>query len=415
MTALSARLLPLFEKTKTVCFGQFLVEVPANATVVFGPTDVDFPIEHYRGGAEKITQLVAKKLAEVEVDRRFLDEEDVVKLSLFGKVIDGTTPGQKLVFGSKDHVFYSIDSFIPIGDDLFVQRAGSAVSKDDSVKSLNTAAKLLRLRADDEVPSEPGTCIEGGFVAWQPEFERASIGVRLAEFPDVHFSVEVIKNQEFLIESSALEPRLEQAAKEGGNWYSRVKFFRRGPHQLGNWKGFEALAHKPAQEKTTESHEFAFVSLGAVRDSLQPELNIKLDTGVKDNQTASVKPSITDEEAVALWDKLTSSIRVRPTAPKQSATPAKAPLGQYIDTGSACPQTGVWQCSDSREIASARRRHVVAGEPMPHATLLGQPSFWQMLTRQRPTHQVRTIWELVAYDPPSPADSGPDADPSRDS
>jgi hypothetical protein len=30
-------------------------------------------------------------------------------------------------------------------------------------------------------------------VTWQPEFEKATIGIRLKEFPDVHFSVEAKK------------------------------------------------------------------------------------------------------------------------------------------------------------------------------------------------------------------------------
>jgi hypothetical protein len=404
MTALPPRLQPLFEKTKTVCFGHFVVEVPATAIVVYGPADVDFPIEYYPDEGDKVAQHVEAQLVEVEKDRDYLRKgsEFIGKDSLFGKVIDGVMPGQKLVFGSKDHVFYSIDSFIPVGKDLFVQHASSAISKHDSITSLNTAAKLLRLRAENEVPADPGACIAGGFVAWRPEFERASLGVRLKEFPDVHFSVEVSKNQDYLVESSALEPLLNRAEKDGGSWYSRIKFFRRGPRQLGNWNGFEALARKPAQEKSTESHEFAFVSLGALRDSLQPELNIKLDTGVKGDQTASVKPSLTDEEAVALWDKLTTSIRVRPTgdsAKHSSAAPPKTPLGEFVDTGSACPQAGWWQCSDNGEVAGGRRRHFVADEPMPHAVLLGKPNVLQKLTGQRPTHQIATTWQLVAYDP----------------
>ena len=138
-------------------------------------------------------------------------------------------PGQKLVFGSKDHVFYSIELFIPVGKDLFVQRAGSVLSKESEIRVLNTVAQNLRSRPESEVPTDPGSCIDGGFISWQGGFERASLGIRLSEFPDVHFSIQAIKNQEHLIESSALEPRLERVAKEGRIWCSRVKFFRRGP------------------------------------------------------------------------------------------------------------------------------------------------------------------------------------------
>lgn len=235
MTNLSPRLQPLFEKTRVVCFGHFVLEVPATAIIVYGPTEVDFPIAYYPGEGDKVAQRVKAQLVEVEKDRDYLsdDSEFIGKNSLFGKVVDGDLPGQKLVFGSRDHVFYSIDSFIPVGGDLYVQHVTSAVPKDVSIKSLNTAAKLLRSRLDHEVPTEAGVCIDGGFVAWQPEFERASVGVRLKEFPDVHFSVEVSKNQDYLVHSSELEPLLDRAAKDGGSWYTRIKFFRRGPRQLG--------------------------------------------------------------------------------------------------------------------------------------------------------------------------------------
>lgn len=411
MTALSARLQPLFTETKTVCFGQFVVDVPASAIVVYGPADVDYPIEYWPGEGAKIGQRVAKDLVEVEKDRIFLDKDDIDKFTLFGTVSDGAVEGQKLVFGSRDHATYSISSFIPVGDDLFVQRATSTTSKEETITSLNTAATLLRLRAENEVPTEPGACIEGGFVAWRPEYEHASIGVRLKEFPDVHFSVEAVRNVKYLVESSALEPRVKRAEEEGGFLYSLIKFFRRGPRQLENWSGYEVLARKPAEAKATEAHEFAFVGLGAINDSLRPKLDVKLDTGVKDDRTQSVKPSLTDEEAVALWDKLITSIRVRPTgeaAKRAAAAPPKTPLGTFLDTGSECPQAGWWQCSEHGDVVGGRQRHFIAGETMPPATLKGKPTIFQKLKGERPIHQITTTWQLVVYDT-EPGEANPRA------
>ncbi len=181
--------------------------------MVYGPADVDLPIEYYPGEGDKVAQHVEAQLLEVEKDRDYLDKDDVVKFSMFGKVIDGVMPGQKLVFGSKNQVFYSIDSFIPVGKDLFVQHAPTGLSKEEAIRSFNTAASRLRLRSEDEVPAEPGACIEGGFVSWQPEFERIALGVRLKEFPDVHFSIDATK-KDIVIESDALEPRLKQAEQD---------------------------------------------------------------------------------------------------------------------------------------------------------------------------------------------------------
>jgi hypothetical protein len=418
MTALSPRLQPLFEKTRTVCFGRFVVEVPATATVVYGPGGVDGGlIVHYPGEAGKLAQHVTEQIVEVEKDRDFLDKDDLAKFPLFGKATDGAMPGQKLVFGSRDHVSYSIDSYIPLGNDLFVQRAVSAVSKDKSIASLNSVARLLRLRAENEVPTESGICIDGGFLpGQQPEYENVALGIRLKEFPDVHFSVEVKKNQDFVIESSALEPLLKQAEKDGGSWYSGIKFFRRGPRQLGHWNGFEVLAHKPPQEKSTDSHEFLFHSLGAPKDPLHPSLDIQLDTGVKKDSTASIKPSLTDEEAVALWDKLTTSIRVRPTggAKHSAVEPPKTPLGTLVATGNACPHAGWWQCAEGGDVAGGTRQHFKAGEALPHAVLLGKPTAWQKLKGERPSFKTATVWKLVEFDAAATPAAGPATLPPSD-
>lgn len=311
MTPMSPKLHALFKETKTVCFGHFTVEVPKTAILVFGPTEVEAPIAYYPGEGAKVSQMVAEQLIEIEKYREFLSDEDKRQLPMFGQTIDGAAPGQKLVFGSKNQVGYSVHSFIPVGGSLFVQRLSGVFLDDDAFKTFNTVASHLRLRDESEVPSEMGTCIDGGFLPIPLQFERVTLGVRLKEFPDVHFSVDVHKNQDRLSESSDLESRLKNAEKEGGNWYSRVHFFRRGTRQLGDWKGFEALALKPAQEGAKESHEFHFISLGAPNAPLQPKLDIQLDTGASGHHMGAVKPSLSNAEAVALWDKLAGSIRVR--------------------------------------------------------------------------------------------------------
>lgn len=412
-TPLSPRLHSLFQATKTVCFSHFTVELPVTATLVFGPAEVEAPITYFPGEGAQVTQRVAEQLIEIEKDRKFLSDEDVVKLPMFGKIIDGAAPGQKLVFGSKNQVGYSVHSFIPVGGSLFVQRLNGVYPDDDAFKTFNTVASHLRLRVADEVPSEMGTCIDGGFVPLPLKFEKVTLGVRLKEFPDVHFSVEVHKNQDRMPEFTDLESRLKGAEEDGGSWYSRVTFFRRGPRQLGDWKGFEALALKPPQENIKEAHEFHFISLGAPDAPLLPQLDIQLDTGASGHHMGAVRPSLSNEEAVALWDKLTGSIRVRRLGGKKTSAvePNKAPLASLSATGATCPQTGWWQCVEDGSIEGGRRRHFAAGEFMPHVILLGEPNLWQKMTGDRRKHTRATVWKLVEYDA-EPAAPSPTADES---
>lgn len=397
MTELTPRLQTIFTDTKPVCFGQFIVDVPATASLVFGPVTVDAHTQYYPGESNKINDHVKQKLAEVEEDREFLAAEDIANFPLFGKVVDGAMPGQKLVFGSPEQIAYSIYSFIPLGKDLYVQFLGYAEPLEERIVTLNTVAKNLRLRKPDEIPTEIGTCIEGGFVAYMPEFERIALGIRLNEFPDIHFSIEVVKNGKHIPTRSDLETRLKAAEKNGGSWYSRVKFLRRAPRQIGSWHGAEALTLKPAQGTENESHEFHFISMGAPNDSLQPRLDMQLDTGSSGRHKGAVKPSLTDDEAVALWDKLTNSVRVRPTGGKPEQEPAhpNVPLETRAVTGALCPETGWWECTYPGSVDGGPLRHFIEGEPIPYIVVVGEPNLWQKVTGDRPSRPMTTVWKLV--------------------
>ena len=395
MTALSPRLEVLFQKSKTVCFSHFIMEVPSTAEVVYGPAEVEADLVYYPGEASSIDRRVAEQLVEIEKDRIFLNVLKSDKLPLFGTIIEGSRPGSRIAFGSKSQVGYDLYSFFTIEDDLFVQSLKQVLKHEDHVSLLNSVASNLRLRANNEIPTEAGSCIDGAFIPIPLEYERVTVGVRLKEFPDVHFSIEVHKNQTHIPELSDLETRLQRAAQEGGKWYSRIKFLRRGERQLGSWKGSEALVLKPAQETENEAHEFHFISLGEPDSPLVPGVDIQLDTGASRREIGAVRPSITDEEAVAVWDKLTGSIRVRPVSgPK----PVKTPLTSTAETGAMCPESGWWQCDERGVLQSDRRKHVVAGDPMPYTTVLGHQTLWQKLSGEHPKYRAATMWKLVEYD-----------------
>jgi hypothetical protein len=405
VTPLSPRLQSMFEKTKTVCFGRFVIEIPSSATVVFGVAEVGPEISYLPGEGSQIARRLSRDLAETEISREYFTKNGMDRLPLFGTVIDGIVLGQKITFDSKDQVGYYINSYVPIGEDLFVQHISSVMHQDYDAALFNNIASKLRLRREDEVPTEPGTCIAGGFLPMALEYERVTFGVRLKEFSDVHLSIEVHKNRDRLEESASLERRLNEgealAKAEGhGSAYARIVTFRRGLRQLGQWHGFEIAARKPAYNDDSEAHEFLFHSLGALHDPLQPQIEVRLDTGVKNNRTARIKPSLTDEEAIALWDKLMGTIRVRETSvvKPSNAVSAKVSLGKLTATGDICMQQGWWQCVEGENIEGGRRRHFKVGESMPQAVLVGEPNFFQKLTGERPRHARPTVWKLVEYD-----------------
>lgn len=314
----TAKLPKSLQQMRTVCFGRFLIDVPHDAQVVFGRQDADVPVEYIDNGEVAAELLINNQLAKLE-EKRYLIQSRKDDLPRYGTTMAGALPGQRIVFGSRDYDTYSITSFIPKTPHLFVLEFLSTDNFAADMAVMDRVAKHLRLRPADEIPKEPGLCIEGGFVALEAEYENFSMGVRLRDHPDVHFSLTTIMHREYLPSSSMIEERIRQAESMATSsellWHKRIKYLRRGRKTLGIWRGEEVAARLPSQTGMTESHQFAFVSLGQLNNPYQPHIDIELVSGVKKNARGSVKPSLSDSQMLLLWDALINSIRVRPTRP----------------------------------------------------------------------------------------------------
>lgn len=316
------RLVNLFKTVKTICIGRFLLDVPDESDVIYGPTRLPFLIERSSGGSGKFDDAIEERLGEIAKNdahraRGALTEKD----SVFGKVINGAANDQRIVFGADKAAgsLYAIYSIQQVGPNVYTTKtAGYGDNYRDAVAKINAVASLLRPRIEDEIPVGPGICLDGAFLKdpKEPIKESVSLGVRLRQFPDVHFSLEMIKKDR-IVEDDSLEARIaaaEEGAQEAGiaDWYKRAIVFRRGPRTIGKWSGYEYLAWKPAIGRVVESHEFGFFSHGEPHNAMSPTLDVALDTGVKGNRASGISPSITHDEAVYLWDRITASIRPRP-------------------------------------------------------------------------------------------------------
>lgn len=312
----------LFEKTKTICIGRFLIDIPVDSQAVYGPAEVPLPLEVYKGKGPAMEDIIRDRLFEIDEERRYAEGRLLDKDAIIGAVMAGGMPRQKIVFGvsQSSGVFYRLQSFLRRGDDLFVQETEASGSKEkyeEDIRKLNVMARLLGPREEMEIPKKSGVCIENGFVAEPPKGirEYVTLGVRLSQFPDVHFSMSTTTKKRRYA-SDALEPRLKEAEANArvldpGDWYSRIKTLRRGKREIGSWKGFEVLVRLPPQKTEGQSHEFRYLSQGEPKNALLPLLDFELRTGVRGDDVGGAEPSLRDEEAISLWDKLTGSIRLR--------------------------------------------------------------------------------------------------------
>lgn len=415
MSAPTPRLQAMFEKTKTVCFGRFIVDVPASATVAWGEVAVPLGVNVYSNGTAEVKALAQKFIDEL-MSEKAINQNDV---PLLISVHDVDQPEGKIVVGYEDFQAINglkINGYFRLNNDgVVIDSRPLRPRKDQVIADITSIARRLHQRAENEIPTEPGNCIEGAFLPdsaaprEEPPAEIIRIGFRLKEFPDTHLSIFVGPSNPHYEESHSLEWRLtqlekNQKAQDPNNPLIKTKDLRRGARQIHGWlNGFEALSRTPEQAEIHSIHDFAMDFRGVPSDSLKPYVEIQMQTGVADNVAGATKASLTDEEAIAVWDKITSTIRVRPTgaaAVKTAETDSvpRLPLGELAATGRACPQTGWWVPDEPKDTQGDRRQHIKAGERMPHVISLGEPSIWQKLKGERPTYRTATMWKLVSYD-----------------
>lgn len=414
MTPLTPRLQAVFDKTKTVCFGRFMVDVPASATVVWGETSVSLGVRVYPDGVDAVKAMAQKFIDELKTEKAIYQNH--VPLLISADHV--RQPDGEIITGYES--FEAIDEFKINGyfrldkDGVVIESRPLREEKDETVADITSIASRLRHRGESEVPTEPGNCIEYAFLKDKPKlsendrFEHIRIGFRLQEFPDAHLSIYVAPSNPYNPQSDSLEARwkriVDEATLDEKKELAAIRFLRKSARQIHEWQtGFEVLTRSPDEERSHSHHEFQMKFVGVPHDLFNPYADIQFQTGVANNAAGATKASLSDEEAIAVWDKITSSIRVRPTgatAVKTAETDAGPHLllGELAATGRTCPQTGWWEPGESQAVGGSGRQHIKAGERMPHVIALAKASMWQKLKGERPSHRSATVWKLVSYD-----------------
>jgi hypothetical protein len=405
---LPTRLQPLFNRTKAVCFTRFVMEVPASAKVVYGRMTVDTEVSRYAGQAAELEKKIEEYMREnMRRESAGTAHPDAPLDDRAGKRLPGKMPGLTHLLSKSDIAQYNLHSFFVLGDDIYLMEALGFFSKriHESIAEHEMVARHLSARKDEEIPTEEGVCIDGAIANLRPPFENIQIGIRLAEFPDVHFSIETKKNfdyvkpqQDFLDRYASAERTARMEGKS--KWYDRIKFFSRDARTVLEWRGHQVLARVPALPGSHDRHEFNFYSAGNANDPFHPEIDIELDTGLKGNKKGARSPSLTDAEALALWNKLLDSIRVRQVVPPGAAKPVPT-LGMVAGTG-PCPQTGWWKCLDAEqfdgqaEVKGGQLRYFHAGVSMPQAILQSRSGWSRLFGAGQTVQSARpSQWQLV--------------------
>ena len=329
-TKLNGRLEKMFLKTKLLCFGRYALEVPVESKLIIGSNTID---------VEKITTHNLHFKIEKDIEEILKKNKSAeITYNLEGPIKNSWQLRYYNSIHAKEMKFLFFKTYITKGDFTFI--AGDAVDVDIGEREEEIArrqlllAKNIRLRDTEEIPSDPGVCFEHGFLAENlyKEQEIDNVGIHFPSIPDITFSVSSNKDAYGDYSSEEFEKRLRgelsllnriQSAKDiQGATYPKRNLLREGKRDVQHWKGEESLILRP-----DGVHDFEWALVGKPKDIANPSvLEVKMYTKVAHNMVGAAEAaSLTDEEAIALWDKLLSGLKFR------VKVPGAPPGSYYID------------------------------------------------------------------------------------
>lgn len=325
----SSRIDKLFHDKKILCFGRYAIEVPLEAEIIEGNFTFGSSIEVFSGNLEK-----AKILANEEI-RKIKRNDDSAETIYNGP---GPIPNSWQLrffnskFGKEDN-FLLFSTYVSKGEFTFVLGDAIDTGETESMVDARQVYKTqsLRLREKDELPVEPGFCIQHGFMQGEDygKSEQISAGIYFPSFPDITFSVSSNQNayidypkeefEKMKRDELPLLARIKQAQQIQGALYPKRDVLREGNRDVQHWKGEESLIRRP-----DGTHDFEWAFVGTPKDVANPsEFRVVMFTKVKNNMVSAAKnSSVTDDEALAIWDKLLTGLKLRVKVPG-------APHGSY--------------------------------------------------------------------------------------
>lgn len=254
--------------------------------------------------------------------------------------------------------------------------------------------KRVVARADHEIPNVAGFCFKNGFVPDTGiKLEHLDFGFTFKGHPDTYLNVTTYVRDI----DNAEEPLLKKMAEgkaEFGSRVASVKTLRQGDRKVDDSPGQEILAKGP-MEGGFVGHAFRWEAVGLPSDSLHPQISIELSTANRFEAIKGQPASLTDDEAISVWDHVLHSFKLRPSsAPVKAgeAQPQAIKLGTQVATGQVCPQSGVWISHDGNTKLFLR-----AGENVPTTKVRKKLSVVQKMRGDLDYEYVETVWTLSEY------------------
>jgi hypothetical protein len=161
--------------------------------------------------------------------------------------------------------------------------------------------------------SQTGFCLGPFMIKGTYEGEYATLSFRDQRRPDIVISVEIntyTSDETKTLLQSVSGPDSLLTIFDAGN-----KVLRKGELEVAGMHAQEWLSWIKLGNDRDEKHfGFALETIRAKPGPTQPHLRLELDTGEYDSHGTKQPNSLSDHDAMALWDSIVKSIRLRPVA-----------------------------------------------------------------------------------------------------
>jgi hypothetical protein len=222
---------------------------------------------------------------------------------------------------------YQISAFIDATDNTFPEHANDSIAKQLGNDTPEKLAHLLKVferisgRKDTEIPTEQGVCFANGFVKG-PATDEEVLFIRhnLENSPDVgstfHSLSDITEDTELLDRSAAIEADLKERS---GRTLRKGKSLAQIPGAQ------EWLMTKKGRDSDLMVHAMTLEANSKIGSATTPVVVFNLNAGggyrtqAKSNEEAATRPPLitntfSEAESVAIWDKITATLRPRPGA-----------------------------------------------------------------------------------------------------
>lgn len=400
------------EKMQTVCMGRMLIELPRVADFALYGTWIDgFDVQTVRESADTFAARLAAREAEIRATPDRLggskNMESATELKTESGLTGKTFVHSRYVSEGTRARGLELERYRHEGVALEAHVHGQGISISLRAKKYDPAkvGDLVRLvdklvaNPENRIVTEPGFCIDRAYfrdplVASQGERIRLTAGLPSHRDIEIHLYMTAGTKPaaQGLIERNAENNKDMPPAMA-----MRFTKLRAASRTIGNLTGDELLL-RVVEENFAVVFGFRWEVLGIQDDVFVPALGLKMLTG-RSNE-GPVPSSLSQGAALDLWDKIVSSIRVRPTVAPAAREPEPTPLGSYAMAGDTCIQTGWWECNNGgggNKVLGGQRQYIRQGERMPQALLLPPQTLWERARGLQSSYESKspTPWRLA--------------------